>query len=141
MQQRVAGTNLWLAQQVTCVLQARLACVAPRLRAERCSVGLDSRLSNCATRYTPRQKGTRSEAQPAVVLEAADEPAKVWVKLLRTGDEVLCNAKDLSALREKFVPGDAAKRAMLNGEEEDAEVRRSHLRCASASEHRACAAL
>jgi hypothetical protein len=25
VQQRVTGTNLWLAQQVTCVLQARLA--------------------------------------------------------------------------------------------------------------------
>jgi hypothetical protein len=52
----------------------------------------------------------------------------VRVKLLKTGaDLVVSDLASLAKLRESFAPGEAIKRAKMNGDEEDATVRQ---RCA-----------
>jgi hypothetical protein len=67
--------------------------------------------------------------EPAVIISEAGKgvggaPA-VRVKLFNSDTEVV--VKDvkamLSKLNERFAPGDAVKRAMLSGQEEDATVR------------------
>lgn len=69
--------------------------------------------------------GSHVAAEPAIIMGNAGASG-VRVKVLNSsfGEMVVNDISALSKLREQFAPGDAVKRAMLSGAEEDATVRR-----------------
>jgi hypothetical protein len=99
------------------------------------AAALDARAALLRTsRYTLRL-GSNTSLEPAVVMGAAGMFANgtpaVRVKLLATNADVIVNEVSmLSKLGESFAPGDAIKRAMLSGDEEDATVRARRARAA-----------
>ncbi len=56
------------------------------------------------------------------------DSSAVKIQLLCNNSELSVGAAQLAKLGEAFAPGDAVKRAMLSGQEEDATVRLTALR-------------
>jgi hypothetical protein len=141
----IAGTGFSVAEQVKCVA-ARIRAAAQhhahphrttpppshsaalRCRARRCR-----HAHHCTHRYKTRS-GVSATEEPAVILGAAGagvggSPAVRVVLLNSDTEKVVTDVKaTLSKLNERFAPGDAIKRAMLSGDEEDATVRRRRKR-------------
>jgi hypothetical protein len=77
-------------------------------------------------RYISRQYGFITR-EHAIIVDAAPAPVRgasaLHVKLPCTGEDLIVDAASLhKQLRQRFVPGDEVKRALLNGTEEDARV-------------------
>ena len=130
IQQRIGNTGFWRAQQVRCVATA--ARDASRRVCALASLCAPFTLPLVCRVTLPLAFGTRSF--PTIVMGPADsssltQPQRLRVKALNIaghlGHYTLADVSIdcLSALHETFAPGEAVKRAMLNGNEEDAVVR------------------
>ena len=141
VQERIGNTSFYKAEQVKCVaLRSRAREQRSRRRraqqpaAAAACHGHDAKMpfpssrverARPARRYTMRLS-SQIVLEPAIVMGGSGNDVKV--KVLSNGAEVSVGAGALAKLGESFAPGDAIKRAMLNGQEEDATVRSCNRR-------------